>query len=257
MDLCEIFWFRGQKQERSQKRVCGWEMRTAQPLHLSVVGAKLIKVLVVDDHDLVRMGISRMLGDVSGIQVAGEANSGEEALAFARQAEVDVILMDVKMPGMGGLEATRKLLSRCPEARVIAVSALDDDLFPGRLMQAGAKGYVTKGADLEEMVKAIRTVYSGDVYISSSMATKMALRNVSGKTKKTSPFDDLSERELQTAVMIVNGNKVAEIAGALSVSPKTVNSYRYRIFEKLGIHSDVELTLLAVKYQILDPEAAL
>lgn len=203
------------------------------------------------------MGISRMLADVSGIEVLGEANCGEEALEFVRQAEVDVILMDVKMPGMGGLEATRKLLTRCPSAKVIAVSALDDDLFPGRLMQAGARGYVTKGADLEEMVKAIRTVDSGDVYISSSMATKMALRNVGGKAEKASPFDDLSERELQTAVMIVNGSKVADIADTMSVSPKTVNSYRYRIFEKLNIHSDVELTLLAVKYQLLDPEAAL
>ncbi|AMX02606.1 UvrY/SirA/GacA family response regulator transcription factor [Microbulbifer thermotolerans] len=217
----------------------------------------MIKVLVVDDHDLVRMGISRMLGDVNGIQVVGEANCGEEALAFLRQTEADVILMDVRMPGMGGLEATRKLLNRCPETKVIAVSALDDDLFPGRLMQAGAKGYVTKGADLEEMVKAIRTVYAGDVYISTSMATKLALRNVSGNSEKNTPFDALSERELQTAIMIVNGSKVAEIADTLSVSPKTVNSYRYRIFDKLGIHSDVELTLLAVKHQILDPEAAL
>ena len=198
-----------------------------------------------------------MLADVSGIEVLGEANCGEEALEFVRQAEVDVILMDVKMPGMGGLEATRKLLARSPSVKVIAVSALDDDLFPGRLMQAGARGYVTKGADLEEMVKAIRTVNTGDVYISSSMATKMALRNVGGKREKTSPFDDLSERELQTAVMIVNGSKVADIADTMSVSPKTVNSYRYRIFEKLNIHSDVELTLLAVKYQLLDPEEAL
>lgn len=225
--------------------------------HLSVVGAKLIKVLVVDDHDLVRMGISRMLADVNDIQVVGEAGSGEEALALVRRTEVDVILMDVRMPGMGGLEATRKLLNRCPEAKVIAVSALDDDLFPGRLMQAGAKGYVTKGADLEEMVKAIRTVYAGEAYISNSTATKLALRNVKGKTDKTSPFDILSERELQTAIMIVNGCKVAEIAETLSVSPKTVNSYRYRIFDKLGIESDVELTLLAVKHQLLDPEAAL
>lgn len=212
---------------------------------------------MVDDHDLVRMGISRMLGDVNEIEVVGEAKSGEEALSFVRQAEVDVILMDVRMPGMGGLEATRKLLSRFPQAKVIAVSALDDDLFPGRLMQAGARGYVTKGADLEEMVRAIHAVMRGEIYISSSMATKMALRTVNGKAGDASPFDDLSERELQTAVMIVNGGKVAEIADTLSVSPKTVNSYRYRIFEKLGIHSDVELTLLAVKYQLLDPEAAL
>ncbi|MDP5208681.1 response regulator [Microbulbifer sp. 2205BS26-8] len=216
----------------------------------------MIKVLVVDDHDLVRMGISRMLSDVEGVEVVGEANCGEEALEFVRQREVDVILMDVKMPGMGGLEATRKLLHRCPQAKVVAVSALDDDLFPGRLIEAGARGYVTKGADLAEMVKAIRTVVSGKMHISSAMATKMALRNVSGHAGNRSPFEKLSKRELQTADMIVNGAKVAEIAQALSVSPKTVNSYRYRIFEKLNISSDVELTLLAIKYQILDPEGA-
>ncbi len=218
-----------------------------------MVGAKLIKVLVVDDHDLVRMGISRMLGDVDDIEVVGEAKSGEDAIAFVRVSEVDVILMDVRMPGMGGLEATRKLIPRFPQAKVIAVSALDDDLFPSRLIQAGASGYVTKGADLEEMVRAIRSVVAGETYISSSMATKLALRSVSGGS---SPFEDLSERELQTAVMIVNGNKVSEIADALSVSPKTVNTYRYRIFEKLGLHSDVELTLLAVKHNVLDPEEA-
>ncbi|MBB5210471.1 response regulator [Microbulbifer hydrolyticus] len=213
----------------------------------------MIKVLVVDDHDLVRMGISRMLGDVDDIQVVGEAKSGEDAIAFVRETEVDVILMDVRMPGMGGLEATRKLIPRFPKAKVIAVSALDDDLFPSRLIQAGASGYVTKGADLEEMVRAIRYVVAGETYISSSMATKLALRSVSGGS---SPFEDLSERELQTAVMIVNGNKVSEIAATLAVSPKTVNTYRYRIFEKLGLHSDVELTLLAVKHNVLDPEEA-
>ncbi len=236
------------------KALAVWETRVAVAMR-SAVGAILIRVLVVDDHDLVRMGITRMLGDVDDIQVVGEAKSGEEALAFARQEEFDVILMDVKMPGMGGLEATRKLLTRFPDIKVIAVSALDDDVFPGRLLQAGARGYVTKGADLEEMVRAIRTVQAGEVFISSSMATKMAMRNVSGKTEHASPFDDLSERELQTAVLIVNGSKVAEIADTLAVSPKTVNSYRYRIFDKLGIHSDVELTLLAVKYHLLDPEA--
>ncbi|MCA0901515.1 response regulator [Microbulbifer agarilyticus] len=214
----------------------------------------MIKVLVVDDHDLVRMGISRMLGDVPDIVVVGEAKSGEDAITFVRETPVDVVLMDVRMPGMGGLEATRKLIARFPQSRVIAVSALDDDLFPSRLIQAGAKGYVTKGADLEEMVRAIRSVVAGETFISSSMATKLALRSVSGGS---SPFDGLSERELQTAVMIVNGSKVAEIAKTLAVSPKTVNTYRYRIFEKLGLNSDVELTLLAVKHHVLDPEEAL
>jgi len=161
------------------------------------------------------------------------------------------------MPGMGGLEATRKLLSRYPQARVIVVSALDDDLFTERLMGAGALGYLTKGATMEEMVKAIHTVVAGEIYISSVIATRMAMRNVNGRANKASPFDDLSARELQIAEKIVSGSKVAEIADTLSVSPKTVNSYRYRIFDKLKIHSDVELTLLAVKYQLLDPEAAL
>ncbi len=221
----------------------------------SVVGANLIRVLVVDDHDLVRMGISRMLGDVTDIEVVGEAKSGEEAIAFVRESEVDVILMDVRMPGMGGIEATRKVLGRFPGARVVAVSALDDELFPTRLIEAGAKGYVTKGADLEEMVRAIHAVMAGETYISSSIAGKLVWSRARGGSG--SPFGELSERELQTAVMIVNGNKVSEIAGTLSVSPKTVNTYRYRIFEKLGIHSDVELTLLAVKHNVLDPEEAL
>ncbi|WP_425462487.1 response regulator [Microbulbifer harenosus] len=105
----------------------------------------MIKVLVVDDHDLVRMGISRMLSDVEDIEVVGEAKSGEEAIAFVRESEVDVILMDVRMPGMGGLEATRKLIPRFPQAKVVAVSALDDDLFPSRLIQAGAPGLRYQG----------------------------------------------------------------------------------------------------------------
>ncbi|MCH9692685.1 MAG: response regulator [Gammaproteobacteria bacterium] len=214
----------------------------------------MIKVLVVDDHDLVRMGISRMLKDLEGIKVVGEAKSGEGALGFVRQVEVDVILMDVRMPSMGGLEATRKLLSRFPQIKIVVVSALDDGLFPTRLLQAGVSGYVSKKDDLEAMVQAIHTVMNGRTYMSNSIATTVAMRTISGKS---SPFEALSERELQIAFMIVNGKRVADIAETLSVSPKTVNTYRYRIFEKLDLHSDVELTLLAVKYQFLDPEVAL
>lgn len=215
----------------------------------------MINVLVVDDHDLVRTGIARMLADIPDIDVVAEAKSGEEALDRAREHEPHVILMDVKMPGMGGLEATRKLLLRNPECRVVAVSALEDDLYPGRLMGAGAKGYVTKGADIDEIATAIRTVFKGEIYLSAQIAKRIALRVIPGHAPKSSPFDSLSERELQTAMMIVNSHKVAEIADTLSVSPKTVNSYRYRIFEKLDISSDVELTLLAIKHQLLDPES--
>jgi len=215
----------------------------------------LVKILVVDDHDLVRMGISRMLSDVDGYQVVGEAKSGEEAITQARQLKPDVILMDVKMPGIGGLEATRKILATSPQIKVVAVTACDDDLHPTRLMQAGAVGYVTKGADFAEITDAINKVMRGDLYMSNSIAQQLALKNFGGGKGEESPFEKLSQRELQTAMLIANGQKVNDIAAAFSVSPKTVNSYRYRIFEKLNINSDVELTLLAVKHNFLDPEA--
>ena len=218
-------------------------------------GFGLTKILVVDDHDLVRMGIVRMLADVNGYQVVGEAKSGEEAVAKARTLVPDVVLMDVKMPGMGGLEATKKLLAINPGMKIIAVTACDDNLYPTRLMQAGAVGYVTKGAEFTEITDAINKVIRGDLYMSNSIAQQLALKNFSGNNSQESPFEKLSQRELQTAMLIANGQKVNDIATTFCVSPKTVNSYRYRIFEKLNINSDVELTLLAVKHNFLDPEA--
>lgn len=217
--------------------------------------AGLTKILVVDDHDLVRMGIVRMLTDIEGYQVVGDARSGEEAVIKARTLSPDVILMDVKMPGMGGLEATKKLLVVNPALKIIAVTACDDDIYPTRLMQAGAVGYVTKGAEFSEIINAINKVIRGDLYMSNGIAQQLALKNFSGVTNKESPFEKLSQRELQTAMLIASGQKVNGIATAFCVSPKTVNSYRYRIFEKLNINSDVELTLLAVKHNLLDPEA--
>ncbi len=219
------------------------------------MGARLTKILVVDDHDLVRMGIVRMLADIEGYQVVGDAKSGEEAVTKARTLLPDVVLMDVKMPGMGGLEATKKLLVVNPSLKIIAVTACDDDLYPTRLMQAGAVGYVTKGAEFSEITSAIDKVIRGDLYMSSSIAQQLALKNFSGNSSQDSPFEKLSQRELQTAMLIANGQKVNDIANTFCVSPKTVNSYRYRIFEKLDINSDVELTLLAVKHNLLDPEA--
>jgi len=219
------------------------------------MGAVLTKILVVDDHDLVRMGIVRMLADIEGYQVVGDAKSGEEAVIKARSLLPDVVLMDVKMPGMGGLEATKKLLIVNPTLKIIAVTACDDDLYPTRLMQAGAVGYVTKGAEFSEIISAVDKVMRGDLYMSNSIAQQLALKNFSGNNSPESPFEKLSQRELQTAMLIANGQKVNDIANTFCVSPKTVNSYRYRIFEKLDINSDVELTLLAVKHNLLDPEA--
>ncbi len=209
----------------------------------------MIRVLVVDDHDLVRTGISRMLADISGLQVIGQADSGEDAIRKARELKPDVVLMDVKMPGIGGLEATRKLLRSYPDLKVIAVTICEEDPFPTRLLQAGAAGYLTKGAALEEMVQAIRMVFGGQRYISPQIAQQLALKSFQ---PQGSPFDSLSEREIQIALMIVGCQKVQIISDKLCLSPKTVNTYRYRIFEKLSVTSDVELTLLAVRHGMVD-----
>lgn len=209
----------------------------------------MIRVLVVDDHDLVRTGITRMLADIDGLQVVGEADSGEAALKLARELKPDVVLMDVKMPGIGGLEATRKLLRSQPDTKVVAVTVCEEDPFPTRLLQAGAAGYLTKGAALDEMVQAIRLAFAGQRYISPQIAQQLALKSFQ---PQGSPFDSLSEREIQIALMIVGCQKVQIISDKLCLSPKTVNTYRYRIFEKLSVTSDVELTLLAVRHGMVD-----
>ncbi len=144
----------------------------------------MIKVLVVDDHDLVRTGITRMLADIDGLQVVGQADSGEESLKKARELKPDVVLMDVKMPGIGGLEATRKMLRSHPYIKVVAVTVCEEDPFPTRLLQAGAAGYMTKGAGLAEMVQAIRLVFAGQRYISPQIAQQLALKSFQPQVNK-------------------------------------------------------------------------
>lgn len=211
----------------------------------------MINVLVVDDHDLVRTGIRRMLADVTGITVVGEADCGEEALLRVRELRPDVVLMDVKMPGIGGMEATRKIIRSHPSVKVIAVTACDEEPFPSRLLQAGVADYLTKGAALEEMIKAIRQVFAGHRYISADIAQQLALKPFQAQ-REISPFEMLSEREMQIALMIAECQKVQTISDKLCLSPKTVNTYRYRIFEKLEITSDVELAILAVRHGMVD-----
>lgn len=212
----------------------------------------MINVLLVDDHDLVRTGIKLMLEEVAGIKVVGEANTGEDAINLVRELHPHVVLLDVKMPGIGGLETTRKLLRIDPDVKILIVTIYDDDIFPSRLLQAGASGYVTKGVGMNEMVQAIRAVHAGQRYISPEIAKQIALKSLGDK--EDLPFETLSERELQVTLMITKGMRVQEIAEALHLSSKTVNSYRYRIFEKLGVKNDVELTHLAIRHGLLDSE---
>lgn len=211
----------------------------------------MIKLLLVDDHDLVRTAIARMLRDTTDLNVIGEANSGEQAYSMVRELNPHVVLMDIRMPGIGGLEATRKIKQRFPEVKVLALSACEEEPFPTRLLQAGASGYLTKGACIDETVRAIRLVAAGGHYLSSAIAQQMALKAYDNK-QLDNPFEQLSERELQVSLMIASGQKIQVISDLLCVSPKTVNTHRYRIFSKLNIENDVELALLAVRHNLVE-----
>ena len=225
---------------------------TGRPKRDKKRGVWVINVFLVDDHELVRTGIRRILEDVRGIKVVGEAQSGETAVTFCRQHHPDVILMDMNMPGIGGLEATRKILRIRPDVRIIVLTIHSENPFPTKVMQAGAAGYLTKGAGPDEMIQAIRLVHSGQRYISPEIAQQMALSQFASADEN--PFKSLSERELQIMMMITKGQKVTDISEQLNLSPKTVNSYRYRLFSKLGINGDVELTHLAIRYGMLDAD---
>ena len=211
----------------------------------------MIKLLLVDDHDLVRTAIARTLSDSSDLNVVGEASSGEQAYNMVRDLLPDVVLMDIRMPGIGGLEATRKIKQRFPEVKILALSACDEEPFPTRLLQAGASGYLTKGVCIEETIRAIRQVAAGHHYLSSDIAQQMALKAYD-KKQLDNPFDQLSEREMQISLMIASGQKIQVISDLLCVSPKTVNTHRYRIFSKLNIENDVELALLAVRHNLVE-----
>ncbi|UTO05531.1 response regulator [Moraxella sp. FZLJ2107] len=209
----------------------------------------MIKVLVADDHDLVRMGITHMLGDNPEIDVVGEADNGESAVILAKTLKPDVILLDVNMPNIDGVEATRRIKQSNASVKVLAVSSLSAQPYPSMLLKAGVDGYITKGTPLDEMIRAIKKVHSGSRYFSHDVAEQLA-ETVLGEQAE-SPFDSLSEREKQVAMMVVNCQSTQEIADQLFVSAKTVNTYRYRIFEKLGIDSDVKLTHLAIRHGLI------
>jgi two-component system invasion response regulator UvrY len=211
-----------------------------------------IKILVVDDHDLMRMGLTRILTDVDGFTIVGEASSGEDALKMARKLSPDIVLMDVKMPGIGGVEATRRLVAVNENLKVIAVTSCEDELYPSRLFKAGATANITNRAQPEEVIKAVKIVMSGKSYVSQEIAQQLALKNTVSSSEAGSPFEELSERELQISMMIVRGEKAMAIADQLNISSKTINSYRYRIFDKFDISSDVELVHMAIKHKVFD-----
>jgi len=205
--------------------------------------------MLVDDHDLVRSGIKRILTDVGDIEVVAEADSGEQAVRQAREIRPDVILMDLSMPGIGGMEATRKITRSMPDAKIIAVTIHEDEPFPARLLEAGAVGYLTKGCDVREIIDAIKSVYLGEQYLTPGVAQKLALSFVNHRDK--APLEELTQRETQVMLMIVKGEPNKRISEKLCLSPKTTSTYRYRLFEKLGVINDVELTRFAIRHGLI------
>ncbi|MCK2182865.1 UvrY/SirA/GacA family response regulator transcription factor [Halomonas getboli] len=209
----------------------------------------MIRVLVADDHHLVRTSIAHLLDAEPDISIVGEAADGEEAIRLARELKPDIVLMDIRMPGIGGLEATRKIHRFTQDIRILVLTAFLEDTFAQRLLDAGAHGFISKGSQHDEMVTAVRSVFAGQRYVSPEIAQRLVLSRIDASDN---PFDQLSQRELQVAMMIVNCQKVADIADRMFLSPKTVNTYRYRIFEKLDVHSDVELTHLGLRHGLVD-----
>ncbi len=208
-----------------------------------------ISILLVDHHELVRRGLQRLLDDMPRLAVVGEATSADEAVQQARSTRPDVVVMDVEVPGIGGLEATRRIVQSNPAIRIVVITARAGEPFPTQLLDAGASGYLTKHCSVEEIADAIRVVHGGERYIGADIARQMALSMLPGKQQ--SPFQRLSQREMQVMLMVTRGQSVRDISESLCLSPKTVSTYRYRLFDKLGVVNDVELTHLAIRHGIL------
>jgi len=210
----------------------------------------MISVLLTDDHVLVRSGIKRLLEDSKQVKIIGEADSGEDSIKMAQELNPDVILMDVNMPGIGGVEACRRILQRNPEQKIIVLTVHNEKTFPKRMLEIGAKGYLTKECGVDEMLNAIRQVYQGGAYIAPSIAQQLALSLLPGN--ENNPIDRLSRREFQVMLMISHGLTNAEISDKLCLSPKTISTYRLRLLDKLGAQNEVDLIKIAVEQGIVE-----
>jgi two-component system, NarL family, invasion response regulator UvrY len=206
-------------------------------------------VMLVDDHVLVRMGFRMLLKD-AGIEVVAEADSGEQVTALYAQARPDVVVMDLSMPGMGGLEALRRLLAQDSAARVLVLSAHQDSAHPHRALKAGALGYLAKGAAPEELSAAVRAVAQGRGYVDARTAQTLAVAQIDGA--EASPAEKLSEREFAVFLHLARGATVAQIADTLKLSPSTVGTHLYNVKQKLGAGNQSELTLIALRWGLLE-----
>jgi two-component system invasion response regulator UvrY len=209
----------------------------------------VIRLLVVDDHELVRIGLRHIFEDYPAIRIAGEAVDGESALRMNRELRPDVVLLDVSLPGLSGFEVTIRLKQASPELGIVILTVHEQAPYPAQLLEAGAAAYLTKGCPATELVEAIKTVARGGRHIGSRVAQQMALNLLPGGT--ASPFEVLSAREMEVMLMLAEGRKIADIAELMHLSPKTVATYKYRIFEKLNTRNDVDMTRMALRWGVV------
>ena len=209
-----------------------------------------INVMLVDDHAVVRMGFKMLLESDTDIKVVAEAESGEQAITRYMEHKPSVVVMDITMPGIGGLEAIERILAKDSNAKILVLSAHEDSVHPKRVLNAGAMGYLTKRSAAEELIKAIRTVATGKKYLEASVAQQMAIQQLSGDQN---PVDVLSAREFEVFMALAKGKTTNEIAETLFLSPRTVGTHLYNIKQKLNANNSAEIALIAMRSGLIDP----
>lgn len=235
------------------RAVLQWRRAGRKGLQLQdqfIKGNAMIQIMLVDDHELVRAGLRRLLEDSPDLQVIAEAASGEQALRQCRDQQPDVIVLDVCLPGLSAFEITHKLKRVHEGVEIIILAAHAKSPFPTRLLDAGASGYLTRDCDAAELVEAIRCVHGGRRYIGAEAAKQLALSMLPGTAE--SPFEELSAREMEVMLKLTEGNRVPDIASLMCLSPKTIATYKYRIYDKLGTRNEVDLVRMAMRYGLVE-----
>jgi two-component system invasion response regulator UvrY len=210
--------------------------------------AKKTTIVLVDDHAVVRAGVRRLLEQEPLFEVIGEAESGEKAYQIFGELKPDVMVMDLSMPGMGGLESIRRILMRYEKAKILVLSMHEDLSFANQALKLGAKGYLTKNTLADDLVKSIETVTQGDVFLSDEIAKKMAMQSISGNQD---PVHELSAREFEIFRLLAEGFDIEAIASTLNISSKTVSNYQTMIKQKLNINTPIELIRYAIKVGVI------
>ena len=210
----------------------------------------MIQILIVDGQELVRTGLRHILERSQSTGTITEASTGEDAVQLCKKLKPDVILLDISLPGLSAFESTRRLKRVTPETGIIVLATHAKSPYPTRLLDAGASGYLTRDCSAEELLEAVKTVAEGQRYIGAEAAKQLALSILPGTAE--SPFDELSVREMEVMLKLTEGNRIPDIASLMCLSPKTVATYKYRIYDKLGTRSEVELMRMAMRYGLLE-----